>query len=93
MIYQLTEVEYCIIDQLADGPEPITYLLQQMSLTGNAWESSTVLNALSHLMEKQFPLPSIHAANDQCRCALYLTPATSGGRIAGWACALLVRAQ
>lgn len=51
MPLELSELGYEIVDSLADGPEPLSYLLREMRAT--QLESATIIGALEELLEQQ----------------------------------------
>lgn len=53
MLFQLTDLEYGIIDSLADGPESLAYLVQELSERQQHWDPADVLRALSGLVGRR----------------------------------------
>lgn len=53
MLFQLTELEYDIIDLLADGPESLEMLLRHGAHAQHPWELGLLIAALLGMMERQ----------------------------------------
>jgi hypothetical protein len=53
MLFQLTELEYDIIDLLADGPESLVMLLREGERAQHPWELGLVVTALLGMVERQ----------------------------------------
>ncbi|OPZ80797.1 MAG: hypothetical protein BWY76_03245 [bacterium ADurb.Bin429] len=53
MLFQLTELEYDIIDLLADGPASLAMLLRAGEKAQHPWELGLVVTALLGMLERQ----------------------------------------
>lgn len=51
MPFELSELGYEIVDNLADGPEPLSYLLREMRVT--LLDRATIIGTLEELLELQ----------------------------------------
>lgn len=53
MLFQLTELEYDIIDVLADGPQSLGMLMRESERTQRPWELGLIITSLLGMMERQ----------------------------------------
>jgi len=53
MSFQMSEIEYFLIDYLADGALPLSELMRELHEGKPLWERGMVITALVRLMEKQ----------------------------------------
>ena len=53
MSFQMSEIEYYVIDYLADGAQPLSWLVQDIHEGKQLWDRGMVVTALIRLMEKQ----------------------------------------
>ncbi|MHB9133528.1 MAG: hypothetical protein ACYDBB_20885 [Armatimonadota bacterium] len=53
MLFQLSEIEFAVIDSLADGAEPLSLMLRELREATPPRDSVAVVTALGELMEKQ----------------------------------------
>jgi hypothetical protein len=53
MLYQLSEIDFAVIDSLADGGEPVSLLIRELHAGKHAWGAEEIIRALAGLVEKQ----------------------------------------
>ncbi len=51
MLFQLSDVEYTILDTLADGPLPFSLLIHELRRRKQPWDPTAVLTAFNRLFE------------------------------------------
>ena len=53
MLFQLTDVEYAILDSLADGAQTLIVLMRELRRRKQPWDPATVMASFIRLVEKQ----------------------------------------
>lgn len=51
MLFQLSDVEYTMLDALADGPLPFSLLIRELRRRKQPWDPAAVLAAFTRLFE------------------------------------------
>lgn len=53
MLFQLTDMEYIILDGLADGPQPMNVVVRELRRLKQTWDPAGVMAAMTRLAESQ----------------------------------------
>lgn len=53
MYQQLSEIEFAVLNSLADGEEPLSLMLQELHEGTHPWEGAVVVASLAELMDRQ----------------------------------------
>jgi len=68
MFFQLSELEFSILDGLADGTQQLTILVREMRRHTPAWDPAVVMSAFTRLAEHRLirytPLPGASAPQE-----------------------------
>jgi hypothetical protein len=87
MLFQMTELEYDLIDQLADGPASVMLLLRSAEGRQHPWELGMLVTSLLGMLERQLVrccrVPGSAAFAMPSREALLAEPSRVAGSIEG----------